>query len=328
MSETTEKWAAAAGSALIDILIRENDAFLEKIGAVKGGMKLVDEQTIEKALAMTPARPEIVPGGSACNTACGIGKLGGRVRFLGKCGDDEMGRLFEKGLEKNQTRPDMVRSPSSSTGRVLSIITPDAQRSMLTFLGASAETRPDEMTPKRFENAAIVHLEGYMMFNPDLMEAALKAASASGARVSLDLASFTVVEESRDALIRLTEKYVDIVMANEDEARVFSGENDETAALEWMGEKAGVAALKVGERGSLISARGKIIPVAPAGDGESALDTTGAGDLWASGFLYGLLNGLPIEKCGELGSRCGFEACRVVGAHIPEDRWKDIRKIL
>jgi sugar/nucleoside kinase (ribokinase family) len=314
------------GSALVDILTHEDDNFLAKTGAAKGGMCLVAKADIERTLAMASGTISIVPGGSACNTLVGIGKLGGMARFVGKCGDGAMGQLIENDLKRHNVEPVLFRS-DSPTGRVLSIITPDAQRSMFTYLGASAETRPEEISITCFEDAAIVHVEGYLLFNPDLIQAVLHAARAAGAKISLDLASFTVVEESKELLARLIERYVDILIANEDEAEAFCGIRDERLALEALSRNAEIAVLKVGARGSYISHGGKVIVVNPKGDG-SARDTTGAGDLWAAGFLFGLVEGYPLEKCGELGSACGYEVCQVIGANIPDDGWRRIRKLL
>jgi len=326
VADKQTKLVVGAGSALIDILINGTDDFLEKIGAAKGGMKLIDDSVIEKALAMHGSDLSIVPGGSACNTVTGIGKLGGAARFIGKCGNDEMGDIFKAGLKKNNVEPALITS-SSPTGRVLSIITPDAQRSMLTCLGASSEADPREMTPNLFENAAIVHLEGYLMFNPELIQSVLEQATAAGARISLDLASFTIIDENFDRLHKIVDDYVDILIANEDEARAFTGSSDESEAMKILGQKADIAVLKIGERGSVISHYEKIVSIEPAGHG-GVVDTTGAGDLWAAGFLYGLVNGLPIETCGAIGSRCGFEVCKVVGASIPDDRWEKIRELI
>ena len=185
------------GSALVDMLAHENDAFLEKTEAAKGGMILVDKAFIENALTLTSAKPNIVPGGSACNMTVGVGKLGGKARFVGKCGSGSLARLFRQDLIKQNVEPNLFKSVSP-TGRVLSIITPDAQRSMFTYLGASSEIQPDELTDGCFNSAAIVHIEGYLIFNPDLILGFLKTAKAAGAVISLDLASFTVVEEPKE----------------------------------------------------------------------------------------------------------------------------------
>lgn len=314
------------GSALIDILAREEDDFLQKTGAVKGGMIYVDKPFIDQAVSMAAAEPQLVPGGSACNTVVGIGRLGGRARFVGKCGNGSMGEMFRSDLCKQNVEP-MLLGCDSPTGRVLSIITPDSQRSMLTFLGASSEVRPEEITPASFENAAIVHIEGYLLFNRDLIVAVLKAARAAGALISLDLASFNVVNEARDFLHELIDRYVDILIANEDEASAYTGQQDEHHALTQMARNVDLAALKIGPRGSLIAHGGKSV-VVPAKGTTEAVDTTGAGDLWASGFLFGLVQHRTLADCGDLGSICGYEVCQVVGAHIPDVRWHAIQQYM
>jgi sugar/nucleoside kinase (ribokinase family) len=315
------------GSALVDILIQESDGFLEASGAKKGGMTLVENSDVLDAIVAKAANsPTIVPGGSACNTILGIGRLGQPARFIGKRGSDALGDIFEDALRSHNVEPHLTHS-STPTGRVLSIITPDAQRSMLTFLGASSETKPDELLKSLFADATLVHIEGYLLFNETLILAALKAAKESGALVSLDLASYTVVEASKNILEDIVRDYVDIIIANEDEARAFTGHSDEEKALDELAKKADTAVVKVGKRGSYISHKGLKAKIGIMGSG-AAVDTTGAGDLWASGFLYGLVNGFTIEKAGRIGAACGYEVCQVVGAQIPDDGWKRIRKML
>ena len=321
-----KKLIVGVGSALIDILSHEKEDFLSKTGAVKGGMTYVNKEFIDKTLLISSQPPILVPGGSACNTVVGVGKLGGEARFVGKCGSGAMGEFFVNDLKRQNVEPLLLHS-DSPTGRVLAIITPDAQRSMFTFLGASAEIRPQDITKAFFANAAIVHIEGYLLFNPELILKVLKTAKSSGARISLDLASFNVVKESHGRLQQIIKSFVDILIANEDEALAYTGEKDEIRAIQAMAADAEIAVLKVGERGSFIASRDQIIPIQPK-TGGPAIDSTGAGDLWASGFLYGLVKGYALEKCGELGSACGYEVCQVVGATIPDAGWKRIRKLL
>ena len=237
-----------------------------------------------------------------------------------------MGRFFETDLIRQNVEPSLLRS-DSPTGRVLSIITPDAQRSMFTFLGASAETSPQDISEDFFKNAAIVHIEGYLLFNPDLILKVLETAQQSGARISLDLASFNVVQESRDLVEQIVASFVDILIANEDEAEAYTGHRDEARAIEALSKKAEIAVLKVGEQGSFIASGQQIVPVQPK-TGGAVIDTTGAGDLWSAGFLYGLVNGYSLERCGELGSACGYEVCQVIGANIPDAGWERIKKLL
>ncbi len=311
---------------MVDILIHEDDEFLAEMGAAKGGMILVGKAEIERILAKSSAKSSVVPGGSACNTIIGVGNLGGKARFVGKCGSGKMGNLIVDDLRRQNVEPALLRV-DSPTGCSLSIITPDAQRSMFTYLGASAETRPEDISVSCFKDAAVVLVEGYLLYNPDLIEASLSAAKKAGAKIALDLASYTVVAESKALLEHLVEAYVDILIANEDEAEAYTGHSDEGRALKALAAKADIAVLKIGPRGSYVMHAGDTIVVKPMGDG-SALDTTGAGDLWAAGFLFGLVNGFSIEQCGRLGSACGYEVCRVIGANIPADGWVRIRKLL
>ncbi|MGD2185634.1 MAG: adenosine kinase, partial [Desulfobacterales bacterium] len=186
------KLIVGVGSALVDMLAYEDENFLIKTGAAKGGMTYVNLEFIEQTLEISSKQPTTVPGGSACNTVVGVGKLGGSARFIGKCGNGKLGKFFENDLKRHNVEPLLFRS-NSPTGRVLSIITPDAQRSMFTFLGASAEMSPQDIYEDCFEDAAIVHIEGYLLFNPDLILKVLKTAKKSGALISLDLPSYNVV---------------------------------------------------------------------------------------------------------------------------------------
>jgi sugar/nucleoside kinase (ribokinase family) len=312
------------GSALVDICLLENEMFVREAGAHIGGMKLVDDQTAPTLIKKSGREPVIVPGGSACNTILGIGMLGGAARFVGKRGNDQWGTLFEEQLRIHSVEPRLFTS-STPTGNVLSLITPDAQRSMLTYLGASSETSPSEITPPLFDNACLVHLEGYLLFNRVLMTAVLKAAKASGVRISLDLASYTVVENSLEYLRSIIDEYVDIVIANEDEARVYTGYCAEEKSVMALAEHVEISIVKMGGRGSLVAHNGLITRIAAINEGEAIVDTTGAGDLWAAGFLYGLTQGYPLAQCGMLGSACGYEVCRTIGAAIPEEGWRRIR---
>ena len=321
-----KKRIVGLGSALVDILVHESDAFVERIGYPKGGMTLVDMPELEKILSQLSAEPVQVPGGSACNTAVGVGRLGGRARFVGKRGKDHPGQFYHDALVQRGVEP-MLMTSTEPTGRSLAIITPDAQRTMLTHLGASAEIRPDEITPDCFTDCAVAHIEGYWLFNPELMKASLIAAKRAGVLVSLDLASFTVVEQSRAILEEIIETYVDILIANEDEAMAYTGIKDEIQALDRLARHVDIAVLKVGARGSFIQEAGRVHRIAAMENGP-AIDTTGAGDLWAAGFLFGLVHGYDHEKSGRLASACGYEVCQVVGADIAAQGWLRIKRKL
>ena len=317
-------FAVGVGSALMDIILPESDAFLAANNVVKGGMTLVESGTAAKFMQKTRKMATIAPGGSACNTTIGLARLGGYAKFIGCRGDDSLGGEYERALLNNNVDPKLTISDKAGTGRVLSIVTPDAQRSMLTYLGASGYTDPAMFTPEVFAGARVVHLEGYLIFNETLLRAILESARKARVIISLDLASFNIVKENLALVKELVSKYVDIVLANEDEARAYTGliEKD---ALDVLAQDCKIAVVKLGKRGSLIQDMGKTYEIPPVGI-LPAIDTTGAGDLWASGFLHGVMNDFPIEKSGYLASLCGYEVCRVLGAHIPDKRWAEILK--
>lgn len=314
------------GSALMDLLVFESDAFLKGISEIKGGMTLVDGSFAKGVLESVTSDVTVVPGGAACNTIIGVGRLNGAATFVGKRGRDRYGDVFEADLKENGVSPCLMTS-ETSTGRVLSVITPDAQRSMFTYLGAASELGPGDISADLFTDAAIVLIEGYLVFNPDLMRKTLSSAKEAGAAVAMDLASFTVVEEALDFIKAEVIPFVDILIANEDEAKAFTGLCDEADALSEMSRVADVAVLKLGARGSRIACAGRVTEVEPFVGGD-IVDTTGAGDLWAAGFLYGMVMAYPVETCGRIASACGYEVCRVTGANIPEAGWGRIRECL
>jgi sugar/nucleoside kinase (ribokinase family) len=327
MSENKTTKITGIGSALVDLLINEKDEFLENMGKEKGGMTLLEtSREIEDILSKTFDKPQIVPGGAACNTIVGVAKLGGDAKFIGMRGRDEYGDNYEKQLKNNNVIPQFFIS-DMPTGKVLSVITEDAQRSMFTFLGASSGFDPEEINSSMFKGSKIAVIEGYLLFNRDLMMAALKAAKEAKSLIALDLASFEVVNASKDILDDIILNYVDILIANEDEAYAFTGLKDEAKSIEKMSKNVEYVVLKVGEKGSFIVHKGKVTKINPI-EGAKAIDSTGAGDLWAAGFLFGLANGFSIEKSGEIASACGFEVVQVIGAQIPEQGWERIKLII
>ncbi len=326
MTQQYNKRITGIGSALVDILINETDDFLQLLDKKKGGMTLVQAADIDNILSKTNEEPVVVPGGAACNTIIGVGRLGGTARFIGRRGEDNFGTLFEDALRSARVEPKLTLSPSS-TGSVISVVTPDAQRSMFTFLGASTELDPAKITPDLFADTAITMIEGYLLFNPQLMMASVRAAKEAGSMIALDLASFEVVNACRRILSDVIHEYVDILIANEDEAAAYSGYTDEANAIAALSRNVTYAVLKLGKRGSCVSFNGTTTRI-DAVSGAFAVDTTGAGDLWAAGFLFGIANGFSIEKSGALASACGYEVCQVVGAHIPKQGWQRIRALI
>ena len=327
-SKNTQPYVVGVGSALMDILLFESEQFVTSHGLIKGGMEMVGPERANELLAdssnATTAR--LVPGGSACNTTIGLGRLCGKAHFIGTRGDDEIGRTLEAAISSNNVAPRLWKS-ATPTGRVLSVITPDAERTMLTYLGASSETSAEIISPDLFRGADMVHVEGYLMFNEPLIRAIFESAEAAEVPVSMDLASFTVIEANPGLVKELVRKYVSVLLANEDEARSYTGASDELEALKILALDAEYAVVKVGKRGSYVCHNNEVTKIERFGSG-TALDTTGAGDLWASGFIYGLINGKSIAECGRIASLCGYEVCQVEGAHIPEAGWQRIKSAI
>lgn len=308
------------GAALMDLLAHVDDEFLTSCAATKGGMTLVDPAAQANLLDRLPTPPEEAPGGSACNTLVGLARLGRRARFLGRRGADAVGERLESALASNGLELALVRG-SEPTGAVLSCVTPDAQRTMFTSLGAAAGFAPSEIDEAAFDGVGLLYIEGYLLFNAPLFDALLAIASRKDIPVALDCGSFEVVGIFRDRLNELLgQNAFAIFLANEDESRALTG-TDPEPSLEWIAQHVDTVAVKLGARGALLAqgSRRAIVPATPV---PKVLDTTGAGDLWASGFLAGLDQGLDLNACGHLAAAVAAEAIQVLGAQIPEDGWR------
>lgn len=309
------------GAALVDVLANVSDEWIAAQGVQKGGMNMVDWPQMEKFLSSLE-KPIRVPGGSTCNTMVGIAKLGGRAAFISKVAKDELGDLFQAHLKNSGVESKMGIS-DVATGCVFSAVTTDAQRSMWTYLGASDFLVSEDFVPALFDDVSLLYAEGYRAFNADCFKKSFTLARSLGVETALDFSSFGVVEACRKTFDELFEnKMIDIIIANEDEAFAYAGVKEE-AALEVLAKKAKVAVVKIGKRGALISKDGVVTRV-QAGPAK-AIDTTGAGDLWASGFIYGYMNGWDMERAGNLGSVVSNEVVQVMGAQIPEEGWARIK---
>ncbi len=314
------------GSPLVDLVVQVDDDFLAKhVEGAKGGMQMVDAAHIADLLGKTRRQPAQSPGGAAANTTVGCANLGVRAAFIGACGADEYGEFYRATLRAQSCEPRLLEHAVHPTGRVLSMVTPDAERTMRTCLGAAAALDPAHFTPEVFAGARVVMLEGYTLFNHDLTRAVASAAKRAGCELALDLASFEVVNANRAVLAELLAGQVDIVFANQDEAAAWNAAGPE-AALDELAGRVPVVAVKLGKDGALI-ARGRE-RVRVAAEVVEAVDTTGAGDCWAAGFLAGHLRGLPLVQCGRLGSLSGAAVVQVMGAQLPRERWLEVKGYL
>jgi sugar/nucleoside kinase (ribokinase family) len=310
------------GNALVDLMTRiHDDELLSTLGLPKGSMQLVDSNMSRKIIEQThDLNPTIASGGSAANTIHGLACLGVPVSFIGKVGRDAMGGHFRKEMENNNINTFLLESDSDS-GVAVALVSPDGERTFAVHLGAAVELAADDLKQKFFKNHSILHIEGYLLQNYALIETACNMAKKSGLKVSLDLASYNVVEEHRDFLSYIARDFADIIFANEEEAKAMTGHQPEDA-LNHIAEWCDIAVVKIGKEGSLVKTGGNITKIDAFAT--SVVDTTGAGDLYAAGFLYGLINNLTPESCGAIGSLMGAKVIEVLGAKIDESRWSEI----
>jgi sugar/nucleoside kinase (ribokinase family) len=304
------------GNALVDVLAQGDDAFLARQGLVKGAMQLVDESRArELYAAMGPAVE--VSGGSAANTIVGVASFGARAHYIGKVRDDQLGEVFSHDLRAvgvGFSTPMATSGPP--TGRCLIVVTPDAQRTLTTYLGASISLGPADVDKGVIERAGILYLEGYLFDPPEAQRAfrvAAEIAHAAGRKVALTLSDPFCVGRHRAAFRELVERHVDILFANEAEIRSLYEAPDFEAALRQVRGHCAIAALTRSEHGSVVVA-GEQVHVVAAQAVETVVDTTGAGDLYAAGFMVGLSRGADLPACGRLGSLAAAEVISHVGA--------------
>jgi sugar/nucleoside kinase (ribokinase family) len=312
----------AVGNALVDIMtLLENDEFLNKFSLGKGSMQLVDNKLSSEILTAADGyKKQLASGGSSANTIHGIANLGGQAAYIGTIGEDEFGRFFKDDLE-NAGITAFLYSREAETGRAIAMISPDSERTFATFLGAAVEVSDEHIIPETIKEYDFIHLEGYLVLNKKMIEKAMKTAKEHGLKVSIDMSSYNVVEQNRDYLEFLIRNYVDIVFANEEEAKSFTNSSPEEA-LDIIAEMTEIAVVKLGKNGSIAKHNGKYYKIDPIIS--DCIDTTGAGDLFAAGFLYGLANDLPIDKCGKIGSLLASNVIEVIGAKISKERWNKI----
>lgn len=312
------------GNALVDVMtLVESDFILREFNLPKGSMQLVDKEKSEKIKAATQIFPRTwASGGSAANTIHGLAMLGADTGFIGSIGRDETGDFFENEMKKAGVNTLLTRR-NSSTGTALALITSDSERTFATHLGAAVELASDDLKPMLFDGYDILYLEGYLISDFKFVETACRFAKENNMLVALDLASYNIVESYLDSYRIIVEKYVDILFANEQEAFEFTGLEPEKA-LPVLSCLSDIAILKTGAEGSWVRSKDEEIRIRafPV----KCVDTTGAGDLYAAGFLYGFANGLDLEKCGVLGSLMAGKVIEIVGARMENEIFLEIRR--
>jgi sugar/nucleoside kinase (ribokinase family) len=316
---------AAIGNAIVDVIAPSSDEFLADEALPKGGMTLIDEARAERLYERMASAIE-ASGGSAANTVAGVASLGGRAAYIGKVAADALGQVFAHDIGAiGVTFNTPPLASGAATARCLINVTPDGQRTMATFLGACVHLTPDDVDPATIEQAKITYLEGYLFDPHEARRAFAKAAGlarASGRLIALSLSDAFVVDRHRGALLGFIDGEVDVLLANESELTSLLETDDFDTAVRALRGRVGLAAVTRGARGSVVLAGDEIhaVDVAPV---EKVVDTTGAGDQYAAGFLFGLASGRPLPICGRLGSLAAAEVIAHYGPR-PQVSLKDL----
>ena len=311
------------GNALVDILIQiPNDDILEQLRLPKGGMYHVDANTsLHIGETVKPYGYAMAAGGSTANTISGASKLGIPTGYIGKVGRDERGRFFENEMVKTHVKPLMLTT-DTPTGCAEAFISKDGERTFATYLGAALELNADDIRPEMFDGWDILYVEGYLISNRELLDKILPMAKEKGMTVALDMASFNIVRENRDYMLHLAKDYIDILFANEDEAKAFTLLEEPVEALHEMASMCDIAIVKVGAKGAYVQHGDQVVKIEPIP--AKVIDTTGAGDLWAAGFMAGIVKGESLEKCAKMGATVAANIIEVLGAKMDDNRWEKI----
>lgn len=316
------------GNALTDMLVNlRSDQVLEKFDLPRGSMSLVNseqQKEISKSVSGLPYTLSL--GGSADNTIRAMARLGCKVGFIGKVGRDSTGDFFESALENLGIQPFILRGEERS-GKCVSLVSPDGERTLVTHLGAAVEMKAEDLTPEIFDGYDCLYVEGYLVQDHNLIRGAIRMAKELGLKVAIDLASFNVVEENVDFLREVISEYVDIVFANEDEARAFSGEEEPVNALQYISTMCDLVIVKIGMRGALIKQGSEVSHVGIMAAAKR-VDTTGAGDFYAAGFLAGICEGLSLRQCGTIGAITAGKVIEIVGTTPTEEAWDDVARLV
>ncbi|MDO5570228.1 MAG: adenosine kinase [Bacteroidales bacterium] len=315
------------GNALVDILTNlDSDAYFEEMGLIKEGMKLINEKELIKITSIIEKMDsKIASGGSSSNTISGLSRMNIECGFIGKVGYDSYGDFYRDDLINNGVKPFLEESDLPS-GCALCMITPNGERTMGTYLGAASTLHSNDLQESVFSQYDLLHAEGYLVQDNNLILSAFKMAKNAGLKISLDLASFNIINEDKDFFKMLVKDYVDIAFANEEEAFAYTSTNDPLQALDMLSKDCGIAVVKVGAHGSFVK-KGDEVFEAKAIKAD-CVDTTGAGDLYAAGFIFGLSKNFNLGKCAQIGSILSGNVVEVVGTKMDDNRWNKIKETI
>lgn len=311
------------GNALVDVLkMIPDDEIITELGFSRGSMNLVDADTSRTIKKNTSnIKTSLAAGGSAANTIHGLAMMGMDAGFIGAVGRDEIGDLFESDMKNAGVNTYLLRK-KIDTGTAVALVSPDSERTFATHLGAAIELDKKDIKSNLFTGYDFLYMEGYLITDKELVLTACRNARDKGVKIAIDMASFNVVESFRDEFTEIVSEYVDIIFANEEEALAFTGK-EPLEALSNLAEMCEIAIVKVGKEGSMIKRGDEIIKIDTID--VVSKDTTGAGDLYAAGFLYGLCNNEGLDKCGVYGSLLAGNVIEVIGPKMDEIKWNKIK---
>lgn len=313
------------GNPLLDLTLNIEEDFLVNIGLKKGGMHLIDEKEAAKILKKIKNRAvNITPGGSTANVLAGISSLGGKTVLLGKLGQDDYGSKYLKATEKAGTKAKLVQDENKQTGHAVTFITPDGERTFAVHLGAAVHFNEDDIDTKSITESQVLHIEGFKVEDSksnNVIIKAIKIAKESQVKVSLDLSDSELVKRNYDYLKKFIHDHVDIVFANETEAKSFTNK-EELDALHELSKICDLAVVKLGEKGSLIKQNGQVYNV--LANKIKLKNTNGAGDMYAAGILYGLTHDMPIERAGKMASYLASLVVSKEGARLNKDMSNEV----
>ncbi|MCB1109974.1 MAG: adenosine kinase [Chlamydiia bacterium] len=320
-SELSDYQVVTLSAAIIDHYFFITDDQLRLMTNEKGGWAPIDYPTLSSILEKNKGVSKMVPGGSGANVIKGLSHLGEKCAIIGKVGSDDKGEYYWKKMQEIGITPLLEKGPLP-TGQAICLITPDGERTFRTYLGASHSLADFDINPKIFEKAKLFHIEGFQLVDPDLVIRTLKMARKAGLKISMDLGNPEIVRRNKEFIHDILDKYIDILLCNEREAKELTGLSA-TSACDKLSAFCEVVVVTMSERGSW--ARCGSEKVYMEAFSVSTIDTTGAGDLYASGFLHGYLQGEPLQKCAWMGALVASHVIRRVGAEIPEAIWEEIR---
>ncbi|MBP3714929.1 MAG: adenosine kinase [Phocaeicola sp.] len=312
------------GNALVDVLVSlTDDKMLEELRLPKGSMQLINEDRylyIKSVFDQLETKRST--GGSSGNMVKALAMLGEKPGFIGKIGPDEMGDFYRSEGERVGIEMKLLMSEVRS-GVASTFISRDGERTFATHLGAAYRMEASDLTPEMFKGYTYLYVEGYLVQNHDLIMRAMQLAKDAGLQVCLDLASYNIVAEDLDFFKLLVNRYVDIVFANEEEAKAFA-ESNIGQALDIISSLCSIAVIKLGSKGSVIKKGTEVVRLNTKKI-DCVMDTTGAGDFYAAGFMFGLMNGYSLEKCGQIGTILATEVIQVIGTSLSDEKWNEIK---